>query len=78
MSGFLHASALVGTAGVSAAEFLPEVMQLFRAIPGMIAADGVVEFLPRAVREHYRRAIADGHGADGWTRIIDGIRAPRR
>ncbi|MBB4685696.1 hypothetical protein BJY18_003181 [Amycolatopsis jiangsuensis] len=53
-------------------------MQLFRAIPGMIAADGVVEFLPRAVREHYRRAIADGHGADGWTRIIDGIRAPRR
>ncbi|MFF0362562.1 NAD(P)-dependent oxidoreductase [Streptomyces sp. NA02536] len=33
--------------------------------------------LPLAVRDHYRRAIDDGHGGDNWTRIIDGIRAPR-
>ncbi|MFE0964601.1 NAD(P)-dependent oxidoreductase [Streptomyces fungicidicus] len=33
--------------------------------------------LPLAVRAHYRRAIEDGHGGDNWTRIIDGIRAPR-
>ncbi|MFF2081412.1 NAD(P)-dependent oxidoreductase [Kitasatospora sp. NPDC058162] len=33
--------------------------------------------LPLAVQAHYRRAIEDGHGADNWTRIIDGIRAPR-
>ncbi|WP_063726649.1 NAD(P)-dependent oxidoreductase [Streptomyces sp. RTd22] len=34
--------------------------------------------LPEAVQAHYRRAIDDGHGGDNWTRIIDGIRAPRR
>ncbi|RNF87811.1 NAD(P)-dependent oxidoreductase [Streptomyces botrytidirepellens] len=33
--------------------------------------------LPEAVQAHYRRAIDDGHGGDNWTRIIDGIRAPR-
>ncbi|MGR3935862.1 NAD(P)-dependent oxidoreductase [Streptomyces sp. BRA346] len=33
--------------------------------------------LPEAVQAHYRRAIEDGHGGDNWTRIIDGIRAPR-
>ncbi|MFF7654839.1 NAD(P)-dependent oxidoreductase [Streptomyces sp. NPDC007983] len=33
--------------------------------------------LPEAVQAHYRRAIDDGHGGDHWTRIIDGIRAPR-
>ncbi|MER5897262.1 NAD(P)-binding domain-containing protein [Streptomyces sp. NPDC001876] len=33
--------------------------------------------LPLAVQSHYRRAIDDGHGGDNWTRIIDGIRAPR-
>lgn len=33
--------------------------------------------LPRAVQAHYRRAIEDGHGTDNWTRIIDGVRAPR-
>ncbi|WLW58124.1 NAD(P)-dependent oxidoreductase [Streptomyces sp. YU58] len=33
--------------------------------------------LPRAVQAHYQRAIEDGHGGDNWTRIIDGIRAPR-
>lgn len=114
LSGLAHATALVGTAGISAAEFLPEVMELFHAIPDMIAPDGIAGLgaridaddhpgegsnvtmmgatadhvhaastsvgidtaLPRAVQEHYRRAIAGGGGADGWTRIIDGIRAP--
>ncbi|MEU9188651.1 NAD(P)-binding domain-containing protein [Streptomyces sp. NPDC048484] len=33
--------------------------------------------LPLAVQAHYRRAIEDGHGKDNWTRILDGIRAPR-
>ncbi|MEU3788636.1 NAD(P)-dependent oxidoreductase [Streptomyces fructofermentans] len=38
---------------------------------------GLDPALPLAVRAHYRRAIADGHGGDNWTRIIDGIRGPR-
>lgn len=116
LSGFAHATALVGSAGITAEEFLPEVLQLFNAIPDMIAPDGIGSLgtridadehpggastvtmmgatadhihaastaqgidadLPRAVREQYHRAIADGGGADGWTRIIDGIRTPRR
>lgn len=116
LSGFAHATALAGSAGVTAEEFLPEVLHLFQAIPDMIAPDGIAGLgaridagqhpgaesnvtmmgatadhirtastavgidtaLPRAVQEHYRRAIADGGGADGWTRIIDGIRSPRQ
>lgn len=115
LSGFVHATALVGSAGITAEEFLPEVMRLFHAIPDMIAEDGVAALgaridagehpgevgnsvmmgatadhieaasrsagidtaLPRAVQAHYHRAISDGHGAEAWTRIIDGIRAPR-
>ena len=38
---------------------------------------GVDLALPRAVQRHYHRTIEDGHGGDGWTRIIDGIRNPR-
>lgn len=116
LSGFAHATALVGSAGITAEEFLPEVLQLFHAIPDMIAPDGIRSLgaridasehpgegsnlimmgatadhihaastvvgidtaLPRAVLDHYQRAIADGGGSEGWTRIIDGIRAPRR
>ncbi|MDA8371141.1 MAG: NAD(P)-binding domain-containing protein [Nocardiopsaceae bacterium] len=115
LSGFAHATALVGSAGITAETFLPEVMQLFQAIPDMIAEDGIDKLgaqidagehpgegssnimmgatadhihaaskavgidasLPRAVQAHYRRAIDDGHGTEGWTRIIDGIRTPR-
>lgn len=40
------------------------------------AAQGIETALPRAVRTYYHRAIDDGHGSEGWTRIIDGIRAP--
>ncbi|MCK7622436.1 NAD(P)-binding domain-containing protein [Streptomyces sp. RS10V-4] len=116
LSGFAHATALVGSAGITAEAFLPEVMQLFRAIPDMIATEGIDRLgrqidsgaypgdrstitmmgasadhiqasseavgidtaLPRAVQAQYHRALADGHGADGWARIIDGIRTPRR
>lgn len=38
---------------------------------------GIDPALPRAVQAHYRRAVADGYGAESWTRIVDGIRAPR-
>ncbi|HLR94183.1 MAG TPA: NAD(P)-binding domain-containing protein [Jiangellaceae bacterium] len=38
---------------------------------------GIDLTLPRAVQTHYRRAIADGHGHENWTRIIEGIRDPR-
>ncbi|WP_374705599.1 NAD(P)-dependent oxidoreductase [Streptomyces sp. AJS327] len=38
---------------------------------------GLDTTLPRAVQAHYRRAIGDGHGGDGWTRVVDGIRSPR-
>lgn len=41
LSGFAHATALVGSAGITAEEFLPEVVQLFHAIPDMIAPDGI-------------------------------------
>jgi 3-hydroxyisobutyrate dehydrogenase-like beta-hydroxyacid dehydrogenase len=115
LSGFAHATALVGSAGITAATFLPEVLQLFEAIPDMIAADGIEALgeridagehpgegstnimmsatadhivaasksagidsaLPRAVQAQYRRALDEGYGTEGWTRIIDGIRAPR-
>jgi 3-hydroxyisobutyrate dehydrogenase-like beta-hydroxyacid dehydrogenase len=114
LAGFAHATALVGSAGIRAETFLPEVMQLFMAIPDMIGPDGIAALgaridagehpgegsnntmmgatadhicttaesvgidteLPRAVQSLYRRAIEDGHGTDGWTRTIDGIRAP--
>ncbi|RNG20733.1 NAD(P)-dependent oxidoreductase [Streptomyces botrytidirepellens] len=41
LAGFMHATALVGSAGITAEVFLPEVMQLFKAIPVMMDADGV-------------------------------------
>ncbi|GAA3163045.1 MULTISPECIES: NAD(P)-dependent oxidoreductase [Streptomyces] len=41
LSGLLHATALAGSAGITAETFLPEVMQLFRAVPDMVAADGM-------------------------------------
>lgn len=41
LSGLAHATALVGSAGITAEAFLPEVFQLFQTIPAMIAADGV-------------------------------------
>jgi 3-hydroxyisobutyrate dehydrogenase-like beta-hydroxyacid dehydrogenase len=41
LAGIAHATAMVGTAGITATQFLPEAMELFRAIPVMIAPDGI-------------------------------------
>ncbi|MFE5339348.1 NAD(P)-dependent oxidoreductase [Isoptericola sp. NPDC056578] len=117
LSALMHATALVGSAGIPARDFLPEALTTLTDIPAMLAAGeggrestgaqidagrhpgdlstatmmgatadhlvaasaaaGIDVGLPRAVQEHYRRAIDAGHGADGWTRIVDGIRDPR-
>ncbi|MFD6290679.1 NAD(P)-dependent oxidoreductase [Streptomyces sp. NPDC060205] len=114
LSALMHATAMLGSAGMKAAEALPELLSSADAIGAILrageenpgtaldagehagdlstvtmmgaTADHIVETstslgldpaLPLAVRAHYRRAIEDGHGGDNWTRIIDGIRAPR-
>ncbi|MBM7437276.1 NAD(P)-binding domain-containing protein [Streptomyces sp. HB132] len=115
LSGLMQATAMLGAAGMKAAEALPELLSsadstadILRAgeedpgaaldageHPGDLStvtmmgatSDHIVETamslgldlaLPRAVQAHYRRAIDDGRGGDNWTRIIDGIRSPRR
>jgi 3-hydroxyisobutyrate dehydrogenase-like beta-hydroxyacid dehydrogenase len=113
LAGIAHATALAGSAGITAETFLPEAMELFTAIPDMIAPDGMRAFgaridagehpgegsnvvmmgatadhihataeavgvdtgLSGAVQALYHRAIAAGHGADGWTRIVDSVQA---
>jgi 3-hydroxyisobutyrate dehydrogenase-like beta-hydroxyacid dehydrogenase len=113
LSALMHATALLGTAGISAEQAFTEVMPTLAGIPAMLEAGGnagaqidagehpghlstvammgatadhitdtstalgIDLALPRAVQAHYHRAITDGHGKDNWTRIIDGIRAPR-
>ncbi|MFE3500827.1 NAD(P)-dependent oxidoreductase [Kitasatospora sp. NPDC059160] len=114
LSALMQATAMLGTAGMKAAEALPDllssadtigaILRAGEAAPGTAldagehpghlstvtmmgaTADHIVETstslgldpaLPLAVQAHYRRAIEDGHGADNWTRIIDGIRSPR-
>lgn len=112
LSSLMHATALMESGGMSATEFLPEVLPTLTDIPAMLSAGedvgvqidageypghlstatmmgatadhivaaseaaGIDLGLPRAVQAHYHRAIADGHGRDNWTRIIDGIRSP--
>ncbi|SFQ55216.1 3-hydroxyisobutyrate dehydrogenase [Amycolatopsis arida] len=106
LSAYLHATALVGSAGVDAARFLPyakenvDTLSYFldeaaRAIgegkyPGDEAtvrmmgatADHILETsrdagidldLPAAVKAHYDRAIAAGHGTDGWPSLFEVI-----
>ncbi|AGJ56928.1 3-hydroxyisobutyrate dehydrogenase [Streptomyces sp. PAMC 26508] len=114
LSGLMHATAMLGAAGMKAEEVLPELLSMADSTGDILRAgeekpgaaldagehpgdlstvtmmgatsDHIVEAstslgldlaLPRAVQAHYRRAIEDGHGGDNWTRIIDGIRAPR-
>ncbi|MFE2322881.1 NAD(P)-dependent oxidoreductase [Streptomyces sp. NPDC059385] len=114
LSALMHATAMLGTAGMEAKEALPELLSSADSIGAILRAgeehpgtaldagehpgelstvtmmgattDHIVETsaslgldlaLPLAVQAHYRRAIKDGHGADNWTRIIDGIRGPR-
>jgi 3-hydroxyisobutyrate dehydrogenase-like beta-hydroxyacid dehydrogenase len=111
LSGLLHATALAGSEGVTAAEFLPEALQTLADIPAMLGGEdtarnldsgvhpgdlstatmmgatadhivgaseaaGIDVELPRAIRSHYGRAIAAGHGRDGWTSLIEVIKAP--
>ncbi|GAA2908010.1 NAD(P)-binding domain-containing protein [Streptomyces mexicanus] len=113
LSSLMHATALLGSAGITATAAVAELMPTLAGIPAMLEAGGNVGAqidagahpgdlstvtmmgatadhivatsealgidlaLPRAVQAHYHRAIADGHGKDNWTRVIDGIRAPR-
>lgn len=110
LSSLLHATALVGSAGVTAAEFLPEAIRTIRDTPAMIGpaeevaraleagvhpgelatvtmmgataahilasseAAGIDVALPRAVKSHYDRAIAAGHGRDGSTSLFEVIK----
>ncbi|UCM88855.1 NAD(P)-dependent oxidoreductase [Streptomyces marincola] len=115
LSGLMHATAMLNSAGLTAREALPELLSLTDSIGAIIrsgeatpgaaldagehpgdlgtvtmmgaTADHIAETsaslgldpaLPEAVRSHYRRAIADGHGTDNWTRIIDPIRTPHQ
>jgi len=111
LSGLLHATALVGSAGVTAAEFLPEAIRTVLDTPAMVGATdevargldtgdhpgdlatatmmgataghileaseaaGIDVALPRAVKAHYDRAIAAGHGRDSWTSLFEVIKA---
>ncbi|NGM16104.1 NAD(P)-dependent oxidoreductase [Verrucosispora sioxanthis] len=111
LSSLLHATALVTTAGVPPAEFLPGALTTLTDIPAMIGdglelaraleagehpgdlsttrmmgataehilrtseALGVDVALPKAVRSHYERAVAAGHGDQDWTALYEVIRA---
>ncbi|MEU6546728.1 NAD(P)-binding domain-containing protein [Streptomyces sp. NPDC046859] len=114
LSALMHATAMLGTAGLKATEALPELLAFADSIgdilrageqtpgtaldagehPGHLStvtmmgatADHIVETtaslgldlaLPRAIQAHYRHAIANGHGNDNWTRIIDSVRRPQ-
>lgn len=105
-----HATALLGSAGVPAATFLPYASDLMSQMPyfmngmadqidrrayadegaslAMMAAGidhivraseaaGIDPGLPGAVRDLYRRALADGRGTQSWTSLIEMIKSPR-
>jgi 3-hydroxyisobutyrate dehydrogenase-like beta-hydroxyacid dehydrogenase len=107
LSAFLHATALLNAAGISAETFLPYAVDNFDTMssyladaarnvdkghhPGDLAsvimtgatadhivgaskAAGIDVGLPGAVKAHYDRAIAAGHGADSWTSLFEVIK----
>ena len=109
LASIQHAAALVGSAGVSAEEFLPYASNLMSQMPyfmegmdeaidrreyvdegaslTMMAAGidhivraseevGIDPGLPAAVRDLYRRALADGRGDQGGTSLIEMIKSP--
>ncbi|WP_022892515.1 NAD(P)-dependent oxidoreductase [Agromyces subbeticus] len=112
LSALLHATALLGSAGLTASAVMPGLLETLVGIgevvveghepwvqidsgqyPGDLStttmmgasADHVVRAsqdagvdltLPRAIQEHYRRAISHGHGKDNWTSLIEGLRRP--
>ncbi|RSN24379.1 6-phosphogluconate dehydrogenase [Amycolatopsis sp. WAC 04169] len=108
LSVFLHASALVRSAGVPAEKFVPYAKDNFKMMdfyldaaaeqiekgdhPGDDAnvtmmgatADHIVQasrdagvdvILPEAIKSHYDRAIAAGHGRSSWTSLYEIIKA---
>ncbi len=107
LSVFMHASALVRSAGVSVHQFLPYAKDNFATMayyldasaeqiekgdhPGDEAdvtmmgatADHIVQasrdagidvLLPEAIKSHYDRAIAAGHGRSSWTSLFEVIK----
>ncbi|WP_410581171.1 NAD(P)-dependent oxidoreductase [Amycolatopsis sp. lyj-108] len=110
LSVFLHASALIRSAGVPAQKFVPYAKENFRMMdfyleaaaeqvekgehPGDEAnvtmmgatADHIVQasrdagidvVLPEAIKAHYDRAIAAGHGRSSWTSLYEVIKEGR-
>ncbi|WP_341721076.1 NAD(P)-binding domain-containing protein [Micromonospora sp. FIMYZ51] len=111
LSGLLHATALITSAGVPATEFLPGALALVSGVPDMIGGAeqlarqvetgehpgdlstalmmgataehilrsseqaGIDLELPRAVKSHYDRAIAAGHGSSDWTALYEVLKA---
>ncbi|MEV6908183.1 NAD(P)-binding domain-containing protein [Amycolatopsis sp. NPDC051071] len=108
LSVFLHASALVRSANVPLAKFLPYAKENFAMMgfyldsavealekaeyPGdeadvvMMGASadhivrssrdaGIDVVLPEAIKSHYDRAIAAGHGRSSWTSLYEIIKA---
>ncbi|MGW5700499.1 NAD(P)-dependent oxidoreductase [Amycolatopsis japonica] len=108
LSVFMHASALVRSAGVPVEKFVPYAKDNFKMMdfyldaaaeqiekgehPGDEAnvtmmgatADHIVEAsrdagidlaLPEAIKSHYDRAIAAGHGRSSWTSLFEIIKA---
>ena len=64
LSGLLHATALAGSAGVTAAEFLPEALQTLADIPAMLARRGHRPE-PRRGRPPWRPEHRHDDGGDG-------------
>jgi 3-hydroxyisobutyrate dehydrogenase-like beta-hydroxyacid dehydrogenase len=108
LSAYLHATALVGAAGVSAETFLPYAADNFGMISSYLASAarnidgghhpgdaanatmmgataehvlgasrdaGIDVDLPGAVKAHYDRAIAAGHGKDSWTSLFEVVKS---
>ncbi|GAB3495867.1 hypothetical protein GCM10027521_45380 [Amycolatopsis cihanbeyliensis] len=109
LAAYLHATALVGSAGVPAETFQPYAVEFMdtlsssltdsareidqRSYPGELAnvtmmgataghilgagEDAGIDLAPpTAVKGHYDRAIAAGHGRSGWTSLYEVIRTP--
>ncbi|RSM56099.1 6-phosphogluconate dehydrogenase [Amycolatopsis sp. WAC 01376] len=110
LSAFLHATALIRSAGVPIAKFLPYAKENYAMMdfyleaaaeqvekgehPGDEAnvtmmgasADHIVQasrdagidvVLPEAIKAHYDRAIAAGHGRSSWTSLYEVIKEGR-
>ncbi len=108
MTAFLHAAALVTSAGHTASGFVPMAIEMLDILPETfrgLAADvdageypgtedniameaaalghivdsteeaGLDARLPRLLHDLATRAVAEGHGADGWSRVVDLFRA---